>query len=97
MSGKKFTLKGAVYLVLTQDNEVLLLRRFNTGWRDGYYTLVAALDGKSLWAGASELCQELVYCHSFAICSITSFVCSSNSASEISGRFHSSQAVRPAF
>jgi ADP-ribose pyrophosphatase YjhB (NUDIX family) len=31
----------ASYLVLMKDNQVLLLRRFNTGYEDGKYSLVA--------------------------------------------------------
>ena len=36
---KRFKLKVGVFLVLFQDNEVLLLRRFNTGIADGRYVL----------------------------------------------------------
>lgn len=32
---------AAVYLVLVKDGKVLLLRRFNTGYEDGKYSLVA--------------------------------------------------------
>ena len=46
MSGQRFTLHAAVYLILKKDNKILLLRRFNTGWRDGMYTLPAGhVDG----------------------------------------------------
>lgn len=46
MSKERFTLRAAVYLCLIEDNKVLLLRRFNTGWKDGSYTLIAGhLDG----------------------------------------------------
>lgn len=31
----------AVYLVTIKDGKVLLLRRFNTGWMDGYYGMVS--------------------------------------------------------
>jgi len=31
----------AAYLVLVKNNKVLMLRRFNTGYHDGYYGLVA--------------------------------------------------------
>lgn len=36
---KRFKLKVGVFLVLFQDNKVLLLRRFNTGIADGRYVL----------------------------------------------------------
>ena len=31
----------AVYLLIERDSEILLLRRANSGWNDGKYTLVA--------------------------------------------------------
>lgn len=43
---ERFRLIPAVYLVLRKDNQVLLLRRANTGYQDGKYGLVAGhLDG----------------------------------------------------
>ncbi|KKQ94772.1 MAG: hypothetical protein UT66_C0028G0003 [candidate division CPR2 bacterium GW2011_GWC1_39_9] len=53
MSKEKFTLRGAVYLILTKGNQILLLRRANTGWKDGEYSLVAGhLDGNETVAKA---------------------------------------------
>lgn len=47
MSGERFTLRAAVYLILIKDGKTLLCRRFNTGWMDGKYSLIAGhLDGK---------------------------------------------------
>lgn len=46
---ERFKLIPAVYLVLRQDNKVLLLRRANTGYQDGKYGLIAGhLDGDEL-------------------------------------------------
>lgn len=42
----RHTLRAAVYLILIKENKILLLRRFNTGWKDRNYSLIAGhLDG----------------------------------------------------
>jgi len=42
----RFKLVSAVHLVLVKDGNILLLRRFNTGYRDGDYSVIAGhLDG----------------------------------------------------
>jgi 8-oxo-dGTP pyrophosphatase MutT (NUDIX family) len=38
---ERFTLRAAAYLILVTDGSILLSRRFNTGWRNGDYSLVA--------------------------------------------------------
>lgn len=43
---RHFTLPAAVYVILTQNEQLLLLRRQNTGYEDGKYSLIAGhLDG----------------------------------------------------
>ena len=37
----RHTIIPAVYLILERDNKILMLRRFNTGYCDGQYSLVA--------------------------------------------------------
>jgi 8-oxo-dGTP diphosphatase len=54
---ERFTLRAAAYLILIKDGKALLLRRSNTGWRDGEYTLPAGhIDGGETIR--SELCRE---------------------------------------
>ena len=46
MSTERFRPYSAVYLILIRDGKILLARRFNTGWCDGSYSLIAGhLDG----------------------------------------------------
>lgn len=41
MSKERHKVVPASYLVLMKDNKILLLRRFNTGYEDGKYSMVA--------------------------------------------------------
>lgn len=41
MVNKIFLLWAACYLLLIKRSKILLLRRFNTGWEDGKYTLIS--------------------------------------------------------
>lgn len=41
MSADRFRVKFAVYLILRDDDKVLLSKRSNTGWKDGWYGVVA--------------------------------------------------------
>ena len=40
-SKERFKLTPAVHLLLIKDDQILLLKRFNTGWEDGNYSVVA--------------------------------------------------------
>lgn len=43
---ERFKLVVAVHLILIQDGKILLLRRYNTGYEDGNYSVVAGhIDG----------------------------------------------------
>ena len=53
MPKERFKITPASYLVLMKDNKVLLIRRFNTGYEDGNYSMVAGhLDGQETFIQA---------------------------------------------
>jgi len=46
MGGERFTAPVTVHIFLRKDNNILLLRRYQTGYEDGNYSVVAGhLDG----------------------------------------------------
>ena len=46
MNENRFNLLAAVHILLLKEDEILLLRRFNTGYEDGNYSIIAGhLDG----------------------------------------------------
>ena len=51
---EKFKMRAAVNLVLFKDGKTLMLRRFQTGWHDGEYGVVAGhVDGGETIAAAA--------------------------------------------
>lgn len=53
MTKRRFKIIPAVYLVLIRDNKILLLKRQNTGFEDGKYSMIAGhLDGKETFKQA---------------------------------------------
>lgn len=54
MKKEKFKMYVAVNLILIRDGKTLLLRRFQTGWHDGEYSVVAGhVDGQEEIADAA--------------------------------------------
>ncbi|OGZ26777.1 MAG: hypothetical protein A2365_01740 [Candidatus Nealsonbacteria bacterium RIFOXYB1_FULL_40_15] len=50
---ERFKITPAVYLILIKDGKILLQRRYNTGYFDGYYSLPAGhLDGNETFKQA---------------------------------------------
>lgn len=60
MSKEKFALYAAVYILLEKEGKILLLRRYNTGWEDGKYTLPAGHfdGGETVKAAAAREARE---------------------------------------
>lgn len=53
----RFQLVAAVHLFLVKDQQILLLRRFNTGYEDGNYSVIAGhLDGNE--SAKIAMCRE---------------------------------------
>ncbi len=62
MQKERFKLIPAVWLIFNQDDKILLLKRKNTGWEDGNYSIPAGkLDGNEtvIRAAIREAKEEL--------------------------------------
>ncbi len=59
---ERFSLKVAVYSLLIKDHKILLIRRFQTGWMDGNYSLPSGHleKGETLKAGVIRETKEEV-------------------------------------
>ena len=50
---ERFKLVPAAYLVIVREGKILLLRRFNTGFEDGNYSMIAGhLEGNETFIQA---------------------------------------------
>jgi 8-oxo-dGTP diphosphatase len=59
---ERFKFLAGAIIILRKDNKILLHRRQNTGWMDGYYALIGGgIDGGEtvIQAGAREAFEEL--------------------------------------
>lgn len=46
MKQERFKIYAAIYLLALKDGKILLMRRFNTGWSDGLYSVASGhIDG----------------------------------------------------
>lgn len=60
MNKERFKLTPSVYLILIKDNRILLSRRYNTGYFDGHYSVLAGhLNGnetlkQAMWRETKE-------------------------------------------
>jgi len=62
MHTNRLTIKTAVYVIFEKDGKTLFLRRYNTGWSDGLYTLPAGhIDPgeKPLESAVREIKEEI--------------------------------------
>ncbi|MCL1876906.1 NUDIX domain-containing protein [Candidatus Saccharibacteria bacterium] len=62
MSAERATYRASVYAILEKDGKILMLRRYNTGWSDGKYTLPSGhvdADESTLEAVLRELFEEV--------------------------------------
>ncbi len=58
--GKRATYRAAVYVIPKRGDQILLFRRFNTGFGDGQYSFIAGHveEGESVTATAIREAQE---------------------------------------